>query len=248
MSRAEGFAAIPNWMVRDQNVSVNELAVFASLASRSGLGGIFVSQATIAAELGLSERTVRSVIGQLEQRNVIVRVRRSTDLRGKANRLPDGYELRPDALPELPASVAGSNMQPANDDVATGKIAQSLPLIEVEPVEVEPVRACEVSFEDFWSVWPRKDAKKAAAAAWAKAVKRESPARIVIAATDYAEHPHRPERKFVPHAATWLNGDRWTDPLPEPPALQVTAIDVGRAARDILLRQNTSPAPLRVIS
>lgn len=38
---------------------------------------------------------------------------------------------------------------------------------------------------------------------------------IYEAARQYSLHPHRVAKQFVPYAATWLNGERWNDPLPE---------------------------------
>ena len=145
MSKAEGFAAVPNWMIREKRVPRNAVLVYASLASRSGLGGIHPSQATIAQESGLSERTVRSMLAELEKLGVIERLRRTTGTRGRGNRLPDGYTLHPNGSPDLAATFAGSSvqpemnaMQPATEDVPTGKELQATPLIEVEPGEVEP--------------------------------------------------------------------------------------------------------------
>ena len=145
MTRAEGFAAVPNWMIREKRVPRNAVLVYASLASRSGLGGIHPSQATIATESGLSERTVRNMLGELEKLGVIQRIRRTTGTRGRGNRLPDGYTLHPNGSLELAADFAGSNELPETDDVqpategdATGKGLQATPLIEVEPGEVEP--------------------------------------------------------------------------------------------------------------
>ncbi|GAA4762375.1 helix-turn-helix domain-containing protein [Microbacterium gilvum] len=145
MSRAEGFAAIPNWMVRDKRVPRNAVLVYASLASRSGLGGIHPSQATIATESGLSERTVRSMLAELETLGVVQRVRRTTGKRGRGNRLPDGYTLHPNGSPELAADFAGSSelpeddaMQPATEGHATGNEQHDVLLYKAEPVEVEP--------------------------------------------------------------------------------------------------------------
>lgn len=145
MSRPEGFAAVPNWMIREKQVPRNAVLVYASLASRSGLGGIHPSQATIAEESGLSERTVRSMLGELEALGVVQRVRRSTAARGKSTRLPDGYTLHPNGSGKLAADLAGSSLlpatnglQPATGDVATGKELQGTHLYKAEPVEVEP--------------------------------------------------------------------------------------------------------------
>jgi hypothetical protein len=74
-----------------------------------------------------------------------------------------------------------------------------------------------VTFSDFWDAWPKSNGKKAAEAAWDKAIKRASPEAIVQAAIDYATAPHRPAIQFVPYGATWLNGDLWEDDLPQAP-------------------------------
>jgi len=81
--------------------------------------------------------------------------------------------------------------------------------------EIEPVGP---TFAEFWAVWPRKDSRKAAEAAWGRAIRRADPVVIFEAAKAYASSPFRPERQFVPYGATWLNQDRWTDPAPEPPS------------------------------
>lgn len=83
--------------------------------------------------------------------------------------------------------------------------------------------ATEPTFADFWEVYPRKNAKLKAEQSWNKATKVESPDVIVEAARAYAESPHRVEKQFVPHGATWLNGQRWNDPLPEPNEPKQTA-------------------------
>lgn len=68
----------------------------------------------------------------------------------------------------------------------------------------------------FWASYPRKVDKGHARTAWAKAVKRASPDVIVKAAEQYRDDPARPhDPKFIPHPATWLNGERWTDQPPD---------------------------------
>lgn len=71
-----------------------------------------------------------------------------------------------------------------------------------------------VRFDEFWSVYPRKAAKDAAARAWQKAVRREAAEVILAGARRYADDPNR-DPAFTAHAATWLNQGRWADePLP----------------------------------
>ena len=71
-------------------------------------------------------------------------------------------------------------------------------------------------FADFWSVWPRKESRPAALKAWDKAIRRQGSDVIVEAAIRYAQNPNRPDKQFIPHASTWLNGDRWDDELRGP--------------------------------
>lgn len=71
MTRVEGTAHIPNWLIRDERVGVYEIAVYAALASRSGKGGIWPSQATIAGDARCSERQVREALKKLRELGVV---------------------------------------------------------------------------------------------------------------------------------------------------------------------------------
>lgn len=82
-----------------------------------------------------------------------------------------------------------------------------------------------VVFEAFWMVYPagRRVDKKRARAAWAKAVRDAAdPEFTAKAIQDSAEawarfwSVERTEAKFIPHPTTWLNGERWTVPVPVP--------------------------------
>lgn len=71
------------------------------------------------------------------------------------------------------------------------------------------------AFDDFWAVYPRKDDKKKARAAYAKALRDgASPSRILAGARRYAEDPNR-DPAFTKYGATWLNAGAWENgPLP----------------------------------
>ena len=219
MSRAEGFAPIPTWMIRDAEVSVYALLVYAALSSRSGLREIIPGQATLAREARCSERQVRRALAELEALGVVSRVRR----KNAAGRAPDGYTLHPNGLMPVADSLSATSEVPDSSDGGSGLERQGLRTESAmgssyrgrdSEAEIEEAESA-AAFSDFWAVWPRKDAKKTAESAWARAVKRATPAVIVAAAAAYAQSPFRPEKQFVPYAATWLNGDRWSDPLPE---------------------------------
>lgn len=75
-------------------------------------------------------------------------------------------------------------------------------------------------FDAFWAEYPRKDGKAAALKAWPKACKKLEPPRLVAAARYWAGlwKAAGQEKSFIPHASTWLNGERWNDEPPSPRA------------------------------
>jgi hypothetical protein len=75
-------------------------------------------------------------------------------------------------------------------------------------------------FVDFWTIYPRKEAKAAARKAWTSAIKKTTVEVLVTAAERYRDQPDR-EPKFTAHASTWLNQERWTD-QPSPPPVNGT--------------------------
>ena len=105
--------------------------------------------------------------------------------------------------------------------------ADSKPMAEIEEEkeiekEVRPLAIASPLFDEFWQIWPRHDGKANALKAWAKAIQKIPAVDLVEAARDYSQKPDLPDRKFIPHAATWLNGERWNDEpepaLPDPDA------------------------------
>lgn len=67
-------------------------------------------------------------------------------------------------------------------------------------------------FDEFWKLYPRKLAKKHALIAYNKALQRASHAEIMEGLNRAVPFwLSRGEMEFVPHATTFLNGDRWQD-------------------------------------
>lgn len=207
MSKVEGFAAIPNWVVRDESVSIHAITVYVALASHSGPGGIHPGQSTLAREARCSESSVRRALNELEALGVVERVRRK-DKRGRAS---NGYVLHPNghlAVDETPGEVAvtvtGTAEVPVRESGGSGQGAQITPLYEEEPIK-------KMGFAEFYMAYPRKVGKEAARRSFEKAAKTTDPQLIVDGARRYAADPNLPEKQFIPHPATWLNAGRWDD-------------------------------------
>jgi hypothetical protein len=69
-------------------------------------------------------------------------------------------------------------------------------------------------FNEFWSLYPRKIAKATARKAWAK-LSAEQQLMAAKAINTHCEYwkAKETELEFIPHCATWLNGERYEDEL-----------------------------------
>lgn len=252
MSRAEGFAQVPIWMIRERIVPRNAILVYASLSSRSGLGEIFPSQATIAEESGLSERTVRTMLGHLEALGVIHRERRTIV---GSKRATDAYTLHPNGRPGLAAELAGRAEQadlpadlPATEAASTGNQAHLTPLIEVDREEVDRGNAgaeIDARLDALWGLWPasRRSTRKVVERSLRGALKAADWLTIIDAAQSHtqvwATWPAS-EIHFVPLLSTWLNQERWTGAPPQPRVgrtLALSTVEHGRRVDQILAEQ-----------
>ena len=70
------------------------------------------------------------------------------------------------------------------------------------------------TFEDFWTLYPRRVAKRDALKAWAKVPASEHLAVVIATAAWRRVWLKRGELDYIPYPATWLNGWRWEDELP----------------------------------
>jgi hypothetical protein len=72
----------------------------------------------------------------------------------------------------------------------------------------------EAAFGRFWLAYPRKtakaDARKAFTKAWRKLAKEPDAEQVLAGGLERAKAAWV-DAQFIPHPATWLNGERWTD-------------------------------------
>lgn len=76
-------------------------------------------------------------------------------------------------------------------------------------------------FAAFWKAYPRRVKPLAARKAYDKARKLATAEAILAGVMLFNRHlPH--EKRFIPHASTWLNAGQWMDELPGVRETQVT--------------------------
>lgn len=131
----------------------------------------------------------------------------TTDVFGDA--MSDLFDRWREANPDSPPTAFVSLAQQAT-------VAQRSLLAPVTQLPAALGTDTDVWFADFWKTYPRRVGKGAARRAWAAAVRKTGdPAVVLVGARRYAADPNLPEPQFIPHPATWLNGERWADgPLP----------------------------------
>lgn len=88
-------------------------------------------------------------------------------------------------------------------------------------------------FERFWLAYPNRKNKKGAAKAWAKLNLVENDLRVAairrgLVAWKQNDEWTKDGGRFVPHAATWINAERWNDELPDPIGNDGTATEYSR--------------------
>lgn len=81
-----------------------------------------------------------------------------------------------------------------------------------------PPKATASLFDDAYKEWPKKVQKAASQKRWARAVKafNGTEAELVETVKRFGQaYAANVEKQFTPSLAAWLNGERWTDELPE---------------------------------
>lgn len=71
------------------------------------------------------------------------------------------------------------------------------------------------TFEDFWLLWPKRVARMNAEKAWNRLNGADRVGAVTALVQWRTYWLARGELEYVPHAATWLNQQRWSDELPE---------------------------------
>lgn len=137
---------------------------------------------------------------EMVQRRVPERVQRR--VAGRDAPLPTTYY-------PLPAT---NNLQPTTDN--------HLPAIASREPDLDAL------FSDAYEAWPKKVERKKSLEKFKQACKRRDPHELVDDIHRFAAaYKVATTKQFVPALNVWLNGERWTDELPEPDSNQLSVDD-----------------------
>lgn len=96
-----------------------------------------------------------------------------------------------------------------------------------------------MSFDQFWSLYPRKVSKRAAQKAWDKEMKAGTdPLLILHGLRQQLPGFARRDPQFIPHAATWIHQGRFEDEIEQPqrPKAQARPGDMADFTQDLMGR------------
>jgi hypothetical protein len=80
----------------------------------------------------------------------------------------------------------------------------------------EVLDAYELLFNEFWTLYPRKESKQQAKKAWMKLKPDQALFDLIANALEYRRQTKEwlaEGGRYIPHPATWLNGRRWEDEI-----------------------------------
>lgn len=171
------------------------------------------SQSRLAEDTGLTDRTIRTVLASLEAKGLLSRVTRN---RRDGSRGTDVITLELHRKDFPPEDISTGNLRHDHrkSTTASPETVSGLTTFEPSRTVIEPPTSAR-GFVEFWRAYPEKVGKRAAEAAYAKALKRiggDDAAAVILAGVMRAKHQSDKWRRgIIPNPATWLNQDRWED-------------------------------------
>ncbi len=136
------------------------------------------------------------------------------------------YTVSESPATDYPAPVEPSPVNPPLVSIEVKQVLNSAstekPLCKSDPLE---------GFDQFWKLYPKKRSLKDARKAWAKLKPSLELRQTLITALGRQCQQHdwiKEGGRYVPLAATWLNGEKWTDEVvtgqPLPPSQHQSAV------------------------
>jgi hypothetical protein len=215
----------------DRTLSPNEKVMLGEISSlETGPRGCYATNAHFAEFFDLSISRVSEIISGLvdkghlrvelirEGKRVVERRLRLVDPFGFPN-TPSGNAANPFGKDGEPPS---ENTQGNNTQSNNTKSIKNTPASGAKKV------LSDEGFERFWKLYPKKKARKEAIKAWAKLKPNDELRQTLITALGshcVSEDWTKDNGRYVPNAATWLNGERWTDELVPASAAKANAFN-----------------------
>lgn len=211
----EDFTMISNALARNPEITIEAKGIY--MFMRSHRDGWNMTVVRIAEALGASKGRVSKYINELIDAGYIIRSQGS----GEGGRFGEiEYLILTSPRPKNPDTVKPDTEKPDTENRPTKEDYSSkktIPKEDQSPLapqgEEDGVLA---EFEQWYSLYPRKQSRGAAERAFKKARKgTDLPTLIAGLKASIAQwNAERRTRDKIPYPATWLNGKSWLDEVP----------------------------------
>lgn len=200
----ERFTQIPNDSVRDKRLSLKATGLLSWLLSHED--GWDISSEAISRVKTDGVASIRAGYDELIEAGYVKR-EKFRDEHGHWR-----TEIHVWAVSGAKALVAPSAGFPTSEEPNVGRpdVGESV-VIEKTKGEDKQETPSPAGFSEWWEMYPRKTAKRAAEKAYRAALKRGSREVILEGLQSQLAALKAKETKFIPYPATWLNEDRWAD-------------------------------------
>jgi len=197
------YTQVPNEWIRDSRIGFRAKGVLHYLLSHQSGWKTSLEHLALAGKDGRD--AVRTAIIELEEGGYLrrTRLRDGGKLTGSEWELIDPFESPMSEKPMLEKPTQEKPML-GNPTLKKTNLKKTI------DKKTKDISSNE-GFDKFWESFPRKTAKNNARIAYQKALDNTSVSELQQAVERYASDPNLPEDQFIPHAATWLNQERWHD-------------------------------------
>jgi len=173
-------------------------------------GDCYPSQDTISKQSNLCRNSVASAIKELQGAGIIT----VKKMRPKGSKFTVNYYIFSFQCSPNEQSNEQSN-ECSNECSNERSPDEHKPIEPIEPKKV--IEKYTKEFLTFWELFPRKVAKAEAEKVFARKMKLGAEFEaIIIGVKNYIEKCRGQDKKFIAHAATWLNQERWNDEIEKP--------------------------------
>lgn len=206
------FGVVYGWVVKDPAIPAPAKGLYSLLCTYADRDGVcFPSNARLAAEMAVTERSIQNWLSALADAGALVREERFSEGRQTVSvtrLVEDSASPRVEAsfTPGGEAGFVQNKTTMNNKTPPTPQGGRKRALTVGERLQAG------ADFERWWSLYPRKTARQAALVAYGKAwaaVGAQVLLDALVHQRDALDDANR--RGFCPHASTWLNQRRYED-------------------------------------
>lgn len=197
--RQSNYITILGWMVSDLKLRGNALLTYAIIYgfSQNGDDSYTGSRQYLAEWTNSTVQNVSRCLKKLLEDGLIIK--KENVINGV--KFCEYKAVVPELLPVTKCSGGSNKMFPNNIEHNTSNIYSA----KFDKND---------AFKRFWSVYPRHTNKKKAFDVFVKKCTDETVLQKMLSAVvDYKETEQWQNERFIPHASTWLNGERWEDEI-----------------------------------